>query len=315
MNSLQLERILKIALEGPKAERAIFPHLSLALIKYNLSPIDSFIIKSIESVNNASLMEYPLHQEFTMSEEEILSEAVSIAHIADMLITSIIDRQTFGNGHLLTERIAEAIDVPVISFRDEIYSHPTAIAEILAIYEHLGTLKGKRIGVAWGFGSRFVLPSTAHSLVLLASQMGADVRIIEPDKFALLKRVKRTARGFTDKSGSSIVIQDDLSEGLKGLDAVFVSNWCSLDNYQHPERNRDHAAEFKDWFYSEENVSEDCLFLTEPPVQHELLASTGLLRSERNLSTTTYLRRSKILASIIQHFHEQSKSGIRETLI
>ncbi len=315
IRDLQTEKIIRTASVLDITHPPIVKHLVLGKIQYNPLYVDSLILRATTARIGASTVEYELHHESTMSDAEVLSETSSLALVVDLLFTTIIDRQTFGNGHRLTEQIATSSKSPVISLRDDHHSHPSALAEILAIYEHLGALKGKNIGVAWGFGSRFVLPSTAHSLILILAQMGANVRIIEPDKFQLLKRVKRTAKEMAAENDASIDVNNDLTEGLHRLDAVFASNWCRLDDFQHPERNRDHASEFRDWFFTRDNIPEKCYFLSEPPIQHELLASADLLSSSQNLTGSAYLRRVKILIALIQHFIESKNKGTHPTLV
>ena len=302
LTDLQIEKIITEALEFNIAHPSILANRVLGHVQLDPLPNDILIVQATAAKMGVSCVEYDLHSTPTLSEAEILLEMTSLSLVVDLLMTSIIDHQTFGNGHRLTERIASNVDVPVISLHDDMYSHPWALAEILALYENLGPLTGKNIGVAWGFGSRFVLPSVAHSLIILAPLLGANVRVIEPDKFQLLNRAKRTAQQMANQHGSSIEVSNDFSEGIQGLDAVFASNWCRLDEYQHPERNRDYALEFKDWYFTSENLPEGCYFLSELPVQQDLLASTDLLSSNLNLSGSAYLRRVKTLAAIIGHF-------------
>jgi ornithine carbamoyltransferase len=128
------------------------------------------------------------------SDEDLISEFSMFSHTVDFLATGFIDRETLGAGRAITEEFARISEVPVVSLADEVFAPQSALGVAAAFWEHLGGLRGKKIAICWGFGSEFVLPNTAHSLLLICTSLGADVVLTTPPDFPLLRRVTRDAR-------------------------------------------------------------------------------------------------------------------------
>jgi ornithine carbamoyltransferase len=104
--------------------------------------------------------------------------------------------------------------------------------------------------------------------------------------------------------------EHEFEGALKDADAVFALNWFRLDDFNHPERNPDHAKEFKDWFVDESALSEDCIFSTVPPAQSGLLASKKVLASDRNITQFWLKHRVISLAATISHMVESSTKSM-----
>ncbi len=224
--------------------------------------------------------------------DEILSRIEMVTSPLDMLLTSVIDYHTFGAGRELTEKIAKHSNSPLVNIRDDIYGNLPGLSVLLAIKRRLGSLKGKRIAVSWAFGSQFVLPSTANTLVLSAAMVGADVKIVAPDKFPLMRRIVREAGEY-----SNVEAVDGFEGAFQGVDAVIPINWCRIDDFMHPERNREHALEYRDWFLTESNIDDSTVVVTEPPIQYELSMSREIAVSNRNLTHDWYNLRISTLAA------------------
>ncbi|MGY5854569.1 MAG: hypothetical protein RTU92_13455 [Candidatus Thorarchaeota archaeon] len=224
--------------------------------------------------------------------DEILSRIEMVTSPLDMLLTSVIDYHTFGAGRELTKKMAKQSNSPLVNIRDDIYGNLPGLSALLAIKRRLGSLQGKRIAVSWTFGSQFVLPSTAHTLVLSAAMVGADVKIVAPDKFPLMRRVVREAGEY-----SNVETVDVFEGAYQGVDAIVPINWCRIDDFMHPERNREHALEYRDWFLAESNIDDSTVVVTEPPIQYDLSMSREIAVSNRNLTRDWYNLRISTLAA------------------
>ena len=174
---------------------------------------------------------------------------------------------------------------------------------------------GRRIVICWGFGSRFVLPRTAHSLVILGAMLGAEMRVAAPPRFSLVRRAVREARRRV-KTTSVVIEEADSFEGaFEDADAVFALNWGRLDNFNHPERNAEDASQFKDWFLTGNMLPKNCLFATKPPVQDNFIAGGGLLQNNRNVTPTWLSRRVAVLAASILHVLQKSEVDVPAALV
>jgi ornithine carbamoyltransferase len=264
---------------------------------HNAPARESKVAEAAAARFGASCVHFDWNQEFTLSQDELLREVSNVSSVVEVLLTAYIDRDTFGTGRRLTEKFYESIDSPFISMTDDIYAHQSALAQLLSITHKLGSLKGRKIAVSWGFGSQFTLPNVAHSTVVLSSILGANIRIVSPKSFPLLNRVIKKA----GKLNSDISIEEthDFKGAFEDVDAVIALNWCCLEQFNHPTRNAEVAADYRDWFLTDNNLPQSCLFTSEPPVQTDLLAGSRLLESEKNLSRMWWSARIAVLGATI----------------
>lgn len=241
---------------------------------------------------------------YTLSTQEQLDELSGVGLAADILLSAQVSKETFGNGRTLTERMAKQSPVDFISLHDDIYAHQSAMAVLSAFKSALGDLEGKDIAISWAFGSRFVLPSTAHSLLALAAKCGSNVRIVAPSKFSLLRRVYRDAKKIAEANSSKVTEVEDFEVAFNDIDAVFALNWGSFDNFNHPERNSSDAQGCEDWYFTRDTLADGGLFMTEPPVRREMVATPDFLSSTRNLTRQWLARRIATLVSTIRFVRE-----------
>jgi hypothetical protein len=75
------------------------------------------------------------------------------------------------------------------------------------------------------------------------------------------------------------------------------------------------AADFRDWFLTDDILPKNCLFTSEPPVQTNLLADTSLLESERNLTRLWWQTRIAVLEATIAFVAHEVKSHSPPALI
>ncbi len=246
----------------------------LGSLYQNASKTDAVAVKAAIARTGASLTDFSSLLEKPTGLERILSTSRMIDSIVDLLITSFIDASSFGSGFTATQKIASEISSPMLSIADDIYSSPAALAEILGMIQRLGDLHEKKISISWGFGTRFDLPNVAHSMALLLPMLGADVTIVAPTDFGLLKRVIREASSVANSFERDFQTTDDFNSAFSASDVIFTYNWCSFDEYQRPERNTDVAAKYRNWYFESDSIPSECEFFSPSPVQSDLLADT-----------------------------------------
>ena len=249
-----------------------------------------------------------------MKSTEELQDSVRLASKAsDILLTAFSSSETFGEGRMLTKQFADASSVPLASLHDDVYAWQSALANLMGLESRLNGLAGKRIAITWGFGNSFTSPAAANSTLISALAFGAHVRLVAPPKFSFLNRVRRIAE---DTSQCCNVLYEEVDEfegSFEDMDAVFALNWMRLDDFNHPERNQEHAQEFKDWYF--DVLPENTLFSTLPYANSGLLASRKVLGSDQDMTHLWLKNRVTVLAATLAYLVETSSSGAPTSMI
>ena len=216
--------------------------------------------------------------------ESIQSSVNMYSKAVDVLLTAFVDTDTFGAGRRVVEQLGSTSRTPLVNLSDDLYAPQSALAVTSALWARLGELKGKNIAISWGFGSSHVLPSTAHSLCLMGASLGANIRVVSPRDFPLLNRVLRVTQDrFKTTEGNFEECQD--FDSFSDIDAVYAMNWCRLDDFNRPERNAEYASKYRDWHFTKDVLPKKAIFVTEPPIQTEILATRALIDSANNITS------------------------------
>jgi ornithine carbamoyltransferase len=147
-------------------------------------------------------------------------ESVSdIAHNLERWIDGIVVR-TFDHS-VVTELAAES-KVPVLNaLTDD--EHPfQALADLLALREHLGSLEG-RVLTFIGDGN-----NVFHSLALAGATLGMEIRLAHPAGFGPHADIVAAAERLAVSSGGKIVIGRNPLELAPGSDALYTDVWVSM---------------------------------------------------------------------------------------
>jgi ornithine carbamoyltransferase len=249
----------------------------------------------------------------TMSTEELLETVRMASEASDILLTAFSSSETFGEGRMLTKQFADTSTAPLVSLHDDVYAWQSALANLLGLETRLNGLAGKRIAITWGFGNSFASPAPANSTLIGALAFGAHVRLVAPPKFSFLNRVRRVAE---DTSQCCNVLYEEVDEfdgSFEDVDAVFALNWMRLDDFNHPERNRDHAQEFKNWHF--DVLPEKTIFSTLPYSDSGLMASRKVLGGDQNITHKWLKNRVTTLAATIAYLVETSSTASPTSMI
>jgi ornithine carbamoyltransferase len=147
-------------------------------------------------------------------------ESVSdIAHNLDRWIDGIVIR-TFD--HSVVTELATVAGIPVFNaLTDD--EHPfQALADLLAMREHFGSLEG-RVLTFVGDGN-----NVYHSLALAGAILGLEVRLAHPPGFGPNFDIVASAERLARSSGGKIVIGRDPREMAPGSDALYTDVWVSM---------------------------------------------------------------------------------------
>jgi ornithine carbamoyltransferase len=127
-----------------------------------------------------------------------------------------IGARVFDHGHL--ERMAAIDLVPVVNLLSD-DGHPMqALADVLTMRQHLGTLDGRSVAYV-GDGN-----NVCRSLALAAGMLGMDVRIVTPPGYAL------PTHDFDRLRSAGVVptVLDRPADAVAGVDVVYTDVWTSM---------------------------------------------------------------------------------------
>ena len=128
-----------------------------------------------------------------------------------------------GFSQKMVEELAEFSGVPVWNGLTDEW-HPTQmIADFLTIQENFGTVEG--ITVAYCGDGR---NNMANSLLVTGAILGANMRIVAPKELQPEEEIVKMADGFAEKSGTQLMITDDVDKGVDGADVLYSDVWVSM---------------------------------------------------------------------------------------
>lgn len=148
--------------------------------------------------------------------------------------------------HRALEELAANCSIPVINGLSD-YLHPCqALADFFTLTERWGDVKGRRIAYV-GDGN-----NTCHSLMHVASLLGAHITVCSPEGYEPNARVVSEAMLMARESGSDIKITNDPEAGVKDVDAVYTDAWASMGQEDEIEER---ASIFNDFRVDEEMMA------------------------------------------------------------
>jgi ornithine carbamoyltransferase len=130
--------------------------------------------------------------------------------------------------HTTLEAMAAAVDSPVVNLLSD-RAHPCqALADVLTLREHLGSLDGRRV-VFVGDGN-----NVAASLAFASALCGIELTVASPPGYELDDDVVDRARNL----GGVVDVVIDPYEAVKGADAVYTDVWTSMGQEDEAEARR-----------------------------------------------------------------------------
>ena len=135
-----------------------------------------------------------------------------IARVLGRMCDGIMAR-TFG--HKMVEELADFCGVPVINALTD-YSHPCqAMADVMTVQEHFGSLAGRKIAFI-GDGN-----NVARSLAVACSKLGMRFALACPKGYELEKE-------FVQPLADVVTISGDTKAVAAGADVIYTDTWISM---------------------------------------------------------------------------------------
>jgi ornithine carbamoyltransferase len=172
-------------------------------------------------------------QSFYMRPDEMqLSRGEPIkdtARVIDRYCDALVMR-TFGQDRL--EEFARYMKNPVINALSNL-THPCqGLADLLTIREKKGEFKGLKLAYAGD------IYNVCHSLMIAGGTMGFDVYVAIPKGYAPDPKVLQFATEAAKRSGTKLVLTQDLKEALKDADVVYANTWHSMGAAEKEKERR-----------------------------------------------------------------------------
>ncbi len=147
-----------------------------------------------------------------------LSRGESVADTA-RVISSYVDMVAARmRSHSDLLAFAAASSVPVINALTDLEHPCQALSDLYTIRQAKGTVNGMRIAFVGDIAA-----NTANSLMVSATELGAEVALVGPKRCAPNKRYLELAR-----ASGKVGVYQDAKEGLKGADIVYTDTFVSM---------------------------------------------------------------------------------------
>jgi ornithine carbamoyltransferase len=129
-------------------------------------------------------------------------------------------------------RFAAAATIPVINALTDRHHPCQALADLLTLRQHFGTLEGLRLAYL-GDGN-----NVAHSLLEACALAGVDITVATPPGYEPDPSIVGTAERLAAESGSLVLTTHDPLLAVAGVDAVYTDVWLSLGDEEEERSAR-----------------------------------------------------------------------------
>jgi ornithine carbamoyltransferase len=129
-------------------------------------------------------------------------------------------------------RFAAAASIPVVNALTDGHHPCQALADLLTLKQHFGSLKGLRLAYL-GDGN-----NVAHSLLEACALAGIDITVATPPGFEPDADVVETAERLAIASGAVVWTTHDPLLAVAGVDAVYTDVWLSMGDSDDERSSR-----------------------------------------------------------------------------
>ncbi|MBM4407530.1 MAG: ornithine carbamoyltransferase [Chloroflexi bacterium] len=135
--------------------------------------------------------------------------------------------------HQVVEELAAQATIPVINGLT-LREHPCqALADLFTLHERFGDLRGVVLAFV-GDGN-----NVYHSLALLGSTLGMEIRLAHPAEYGPNERIVARARELAGASGGRLVFTSEPADAVRGAAAIYTDAWTSMGQEAEAEERRE----------------------------------------------------------------------------
>lgn len=129
---------------------------------------------------------------------------------------------------------ARQATVPVLNMESNLHHPCQAMADLMTLRETFDELRGLPVTIAWTANPQPQSVGPVHDLLLAGAKFGVNFTIAHPEGYDLDPTILASARADAEKSGATLKIVHDLTEGCRGARVVYARSWASLECYGQP---------------------------------------------------------------------------------
>ena len=175
------------------------------------------------------------------------------------------------------EELAQNSSVPVINGLTDDYHPCQALADLMTIYEHFGTFKGKKLTYI-GDGN-----NVAHSLMIAAAKVGMDCTIAAPAAYFPQKSMVELAQSIAEQTGAKIDVMEDPKAAVKGSDIIYTDVWASMGQEEEALERMKHFADYQVNKGLVSHANPDFIFMHCLPAHREEEVTTEILEGPHSV--------------------------------
>ena len=203
--------------------------------------------------------------------EPVSDVARVISRMADMAVLRTFQHRTI-------EQFAEFASVPVINALTDTEHPCQALADLMTILEHRGSLQGARVAYI-GDGN-----NVAASLSQAVAATGGTLVIASPGGYELPEPVLDQSRSLAREQGGDVAQVRDPREAVQGADVVYTDVWTSMGQEAETQKR---LRDFNSYQVTPELLDEagpQVKFMHDMPAHPGEEISPGLLDDPRSIA-------------------------------
>ena len=229
-----------------------------------------------------------------------LGERESIYDIAKNLErwVHLLVVRTFDDSAVI--ELAEHSGIPVVNALTDRFHPCQSIALGVTLREKFGEKKIKFAYVGDG-------NNVCSSHLNYCTKVGYDVSVVTPKNFGPDAQVVANCRNIAHKTGSNIILTNNIEEGLKDADIVYTDVWASMGREKEAKKR---ATVFSGYQVNEllmSKAKEGALFSHCLPAHRGVEVTDGVMDSEYSIAFDEAENRLHAHKAIIVYLLEKSK--------
>ncbi len=181
---------------------------------------------------------------------------------------------------------SEHVRKPLLSMESALWHPCQALADALTLHEVLGVgLQRKTLALTWAPHPKQLPMAVPNSTLLIAAQLGMNVRLVCPPGYELETAVLQKTQSYCELQGSRFDIFHDQGQGLGGVDVVYAKSWTPAGYVGKSDEEFRRRETLCSWELTAERYSQlgrpwfmHCL-----PVRRNVEVSDAVLDSDRSL--------------------------------
>jgi len=181
---------------------------------------------------------------------------------------------------------ARYANTPIISLEGAVHHPCQGLADELTLHESFGeSVKGLPVTLCWAWHPNPLPTAVPNTFALQAALAGCCLTIAHPPGYDLDPDVMASVRSAASASCQNVTVTNDMSEGLRGANVVYVKSWGRLDLWHDKDAERAQRSDLRSWRLDHETwaLTEEAKVMHCLPVRRNLKISGDLLDSRHSL--------------------------------